>query len=278
MGPTHEAACSEALATVRRRSRPAPLRAGRTTSRTWRPLYSTATLVLCRAGATTVAETTAIGVPAVYVPWSGSAEGQQAANARPVAAAGGGVVVTDAECTVDGVEPILSELLADPERLHAMAEAAAGLGRRDAAARVAALVLEVARGAAEPEVDLSRPQRLHVIGAGGAGMSAYAAMLARARPPVTGSDVRETRGRSGSGSWGWSARRPAGGEPAADLDAVVISSAVPERPTSRCGPPSHRGDPRAAQGGGARRDRSRCARSRRRGHPRQDDDVVDDRP
>ena len=103
-------------------------------------LYAAASLLLCRAGATTVAEATVVGLPAVYVPWSGSAEGQQDANARAVVDAGGGVVVTDQECTVDTVAPIVSELLADVERRATMAAAARALAHPDAAARVVDLI------------------------------------------------------------------------------------------------------------------------------------------
>lgn len=109
-------------------------------------LYGRAALLLCRAGATTVAEATAVGVPAVYVPWAGSAEGQQDANAAAVVAAGGGVTVSDAECDLATVAPIVEGLLADPVRLAAMGTAAATLGHADAAARVVDLVEAVRRG------------------------------------------------------------------------------------------------------------------------------------
>ena len=52
-------------------------------------LYRRSALLLCRAGATTVAEAAVVGIGAVYVPWSGSAEGQQAANAQAMVDAGG---------------------------------------------------------------------------------------------------------------------------------------------------------------------------------------------
>ncbi len=79
-------------------------------------LYATSTLLLCRAGATTVAEAAAIGVGALYVPWSGAAEGQQEANATAMVAAGAGEMVLDAECTPAHVGTRLEELLGDPER------------------------------------------------------------------------------------------------------------------------------------------------------------------
>jgi undecaprenyldiphospho-muramoylpentapeptide beta-N-acetylglucosaminyltransferase len=108
-------------------------------------LYATSALVLCRAGATTVAEVAAVGIPAVLVPWSGSAEGQQGANAAALVEAGAGVVVADADCTVATIEPIVGPLLADPIRREAMADAARTVGRPDAAARVGALIEEQVR-------------------------------------------------------------------------------------------------------------------------------------
>ncbi|MGZ4798229.1 MAG: undecaprenyldiphospho-muramoylpentapeptide beta-N-acetylglucosaminyltransferase [Acidimicrobiia bacterium] len=146
-GPAHFARCSESLAA---RRRPADrLRYELVEFETDMPtLYRRAAALLCRAGATTVAETTAVGVPAVYVPWSGSAEGQQVANARAVVDAGGGVLVADADCTVATVEPIVAGLLAHPEQRAAMADAARRLGHRDAAERVVDLVEEVRRGRA----------------------------------------------------------------------------------------------------------------------------------
>ena len=84
----------------------------------------------------------------MFVPWSGAAEGQQDANAAALVAAGAARVVSDAECTVTTVEPLVGGLLGDPDRRAAMATAARTQGRPDAAARVCALVEECARAAA----------------------------------------------------------------------------------------------------------------------------------
>lgn len=104
-----------------------------------------AEVVVCRAGATTVAELAALGIPAVLVPLPGAPGDHQTANACYLAQAGGAVVVPDAE--FDGIR-LASEvdaLLGNPDRLRAMGRAAAGCGRRDAAVRVAALVEAHAR-------------------------------------------------------------------------------------------------------------------------------------
>ncbi len=105
--------------------------------------YAAADLVLCRAGANTVVELTAVGLPAAYVPLP-IGNGEQALNAKPVVDAGGGLMVDDADCTPDWVRTVLTPLLADPQRLATMGRAAASAGRPDADERLVDLVLEAA--------------------------------------------------------------------------------------------------------------------------------------
>ena len=107
--------------------------------------YAAADLALCRAGAMTCAELTAVGLPAGYVPFP-HGNGEQRLHAEPVAAAGGGVLVEDAKCDPAWVVRTLLPLLADPARLAAMSAAAAGLGHRDADEALARLVLDAAAG------------------------------------------------------------------------------------------------------------------------------------
>ena len=106
--------------------------------------YAAADLAITRAGASTIAELTMAGVPAVMVPLPHATAGHQAANARAVAATGGAVVVDDRVLGGPGLAGTVAPLLADPERLAAMAEAMRGLGRPDAAQALAALVVEAA--------------------------------------------------------------------------------------------------------------------------------------
>jgi UDP-N-acetylglucosamine--N-acetylmuramyl-(pentapeptide) pyrophosphoryl-undecaprenol N-acetylglucosamine transferase len=107
--------------------------------------YAAADLVLCRSGAMTCAELTAVGLPAGYVPLP-LRGGEQRLNAEPIVAAGGGLLVTDADCTPDWVAGELAALLTDPDRLAGMAEAAARQGSRAAAGVLAERVLEAASG------------------------------------------------------------------------------------------------------------------------------------
>ena len=80
--------------------------------------YAAADAVLGRAGAMTVAEVSAVGLPAVYVPLP-HGNGEQALNAGPVVAAGGGVLVADDELTGDRLLAEIVPLLTDPDRLDA---------------------------------------------------------------------------------------------------------------------------------------------------------------
>lgn len=100
-----------------------------------------ADLVVCRAGAGTVCELAALGIPAVYVPLP-IGNGEQRLNAAPLVEAGGGLLVADADLTPAWVARTVPALLADRARLDAMSAAAAAGGVRDAAARVADLVGE----------------------------------------------------------------------------------------------------------------------------------------
>lgn len=105
--------------------------------------FAAADLVLCRSGAGTVSEVTAIGLPAVYVPLP-IGNGEQRLNAQPVVAAGGGLLVDDAACTPDWVRSTLLPLLTDADRLAAMGRAAAAFGVRDGDERLADLVQRAA--------------------------------------------------------------------------------------------------------------------------------------
>jgi len=102
-------------------------------------------VAVCRAGATTVAELCAAGVPAVLVALPGAPGDHQAANAAVLAREGAAVVIDDAALSGELLDEVLTGLLADPARLEEMSHAARRLGRRDAAQRIAEVVMDHAR-------------------------------------------------------------------------------------------------------------------------------------
>ena len=106
--------------------------------------YSAVDFVIARAGAMTIAELTAAGLPACFVPLP-IGNGEQSLNAQPVVMAGGALLISDLEFTADFVEKQVLPILQNDSALAAMAKASAALGHKDAAAALAALVLSVVR-------------------------------------------------------------------------------------------------------------------------------------
>lgn len=104
--------------------------------------FAAADLAMCRAGANSVTEAAAVGLPAVYVPLP-IGNGEQRRNAQAVVAAGGGILVDDADLTTEWVAGTVPQLAADADRLASMGAAAAGVIPRDADEKVARIVLEV---------------------------------------------------------------------------------------------------------------------------------------
>lgn len=107
--------------------------------------FACADIVVCRSGAGSVSELSALGLPAVYVPLP-IGNGEQRFNAQPVVEAGGGMMVADRDFTAQWVHEHIPALLDDRERLHDMGAAAWRYGIRDAADVMARHVLETARG------------------------------------------------------------------------------------------------------------------------------------
>ena len=106
-------------------------------------------LVICRSGASTVAELTAAGRPAILIPYPFATDDHQTANARALDTAGAAWLLPEAATTPAMLADRLASLAADPERLGRAADVARALGRRDAAARLADLVTSLIRGNGE---------------------------------------------------------------------------------------------------------------------------------
>ena len=109
-------------------------------------LLAAADLVVCRSGATSVAELAVLGIPSVLVPLPGAPGDHQTANARHLAGTGGAVLLPDADLDGSALEEVLGELLSDSGRRDAMAEAARSVAIPDAADRVVDLILRHAAG------------------------------------------------------------------------------------------------------------------------------------
>lgn len=240
-----------------------------------------ADLVLCRAGAGTVCELAALGLPAVYVPLP-FGNGEQRLNAAGVVDAGGGLLVEDGALDAAWVRARLVPLLAGESSAATrarMAAAAAKVGVRDAAARVAALVTALlpeasdepagpadpsaeptgsggpsveptgsggpSAGPAEPSVEpatvaagpadepfvppaLADLGRVHLVGVGGAGMSAVAALLAARGLAVSGCDAADGPALPGLRAAGVDVAVGHDAAHVATADTLVVSSAVRE--------------------------------------------------
>lgn len=109
-----------------------------------------ADIVVARAGATSIAEITAIGRPAVLVPYPYATDDHQTLNARAVHESGGAIVVSDDELDGDVLREVVTTLAGDEQKRRTMASASAALGRRDATERLVALVRNAANEREEP--------------------------------------------------------------------------------------------------------------------------------
>jgi UDP-N-acetylglucosamine--N-acetylmuramyl-(pentapeptide) pyrophosphoryl-undecaprenol N-acetylglucosamine transferase len=106
--------------------------------------YRWADLVLCRAGAMTIAELSAIGVASILVPFPFAVDDHQTANARYLSDNNAAVLLPQSQFTAERLRDLLKE--ATPEALHKMAEAAQRMALLNATQRVADQCMEVARG------------------------------------------------------------------------------------------------------------------------------------
>ncbi|WP_298271921.1 undecaprenyldiphospho-muramoylpentapeptide beta-N-acetylglucosaminyltransferase [Geobacter sp.] len=95
--------------------------------------YRWADLIICRAGATTIAEITACGKPCIFIPYPHAVDDHQRRNAEALLKCGAGLVIIEKELTGELLARTIRELMDDPAKLRAMGDAAKGLARLDAA-------------------------------------------------------------------------------------------------------------------------------------------------
>src|SRR5262245_22606277 len=105
--------------------------------------FERADLVICRAGATTVAELAAAGKPALMIPFPYAADDHQRKNAEAVERAGGGRMILQAELTPERLVQELLWLAQSLQQMIRMAEASKHLGHPEAAARVVDLAMKI---------------------------------------------------------------------------------------------------------------------------------------
>jgi UDP-N-acetylglucosamine--N-acetylmuramyl-(pentapeptide) pyrophosphoryl-undecaprenol N-acetylglucosamine transferase len=108
--------------------------------------YARAALVVCRAGATTLAELTACGRPAVLIPYPLAANNHQAANAAALASKGAAIMIEERDLKAEELGVLIDGLLSDRTRLESMGATARSLAQRGAAARLLAECRAVALG------------------------------------------------------------------------------------------------------------------------------------
>jgi UDP-N-acetylglucosamine--N-acetylmuramyl-(pentapeptide) pyrophosphoryl-undecaprenol N-acetylglucosamine transferase len=108
--------------------------------------YSAADLIICRAGATTVAELTAAGKPAILIPYPFAADDHQRVNAESLVKAGGAVMLMEKELTGERLAKEVEQLLGDSELLRKMGDLARKLARLDAAKVVVDGLYELDKG------------------------------------------------------------------------------------------------------------------------------------
>ncbi len=106
--------------------------------------FARADLVLCRSGASTVAEIAAAGKPAIFVPLPTAADDHQSHNAATLAAGGAARVLPQTELTAERLVAEIASLLHDRAALAKMSEAARSFAHPDAAAKIASLAARVA--------------------------------------------------------------------------------------------------------------------------------------
>jgi UDP-N-acetylglucosamine--N-acetylmuramyl-(pentapeptide) pyrophosphoryl-undecaprenol N-acetylglucosamine transferase len=113
-------------------------------------VFRQADLIVSRSGATTVAEITACGKPAVLIPFPHAIHGHQDRNARVLERAGAAQVIADARLSGELLADAISALLARPDRLREMARCSKSLGQADAAQQVVAACRELVGAGGAP--------------------------------------------------------------------------------------------------------------------------------
>lgn len=107
-------------------------------------LFARASLLVCRSGASTVAEVTAAGKPAIFVPFPRAADDHQKRNAEALERAGAAVMLEESKLSRESLVEIVSKLFGEPSQLEKMGDAARKLSHPNAARDIAAMAARLA--------------------------------------------------------------------------------------------------------------------------------------
>jgi UDP-N-acetylglucosamine--N-acetylmuramyl-(pentapeptide) pyrophosphoryl-undecaprenol N-acetylglucosamine transferase len=108
-------------------------------------LFKRADLLICRSGASTVAEVTAAGKPAIFVPFPRAADDHQKRNAEALERAGAAVMLEESKLNRESLVEVVGRLFSDPAQLERMGDAARKLAHPNAARDIAAMAARLAR-------------------------------------------------------------------------------------------------------------------------------------
>jgi len=125
--------------------------------------YSWADLIICRAGATTLAEITAVGKPVICIPYPHSADGHQGLNARAIYEAGAGLYFEEGDVGAVRLASEIEKLMSSPETLADMTVNARKLGRPEAAAMIARSIIKLSHknNDGEYSINATRGETIH---------------------------------------------------------------------------------------------------------------------
>lgn len=104
--------------------------------------YSICDLIICRSGATTIAEIARLGLPVIFIPFPAAAGGHQEANARTLAESGAAAMVLESECDSGRLENVIFDLMESPAKRKAMAGAVKLFGHPQAAGRIVQVIYD----------------------------------------------------------------------------------------------------------------------------------------
>ena len=236
-----------------------------------------ASLVISRAGASSIADISVIGRPAILIPYPHATDDHQAANAAGLVSAGGAFMIREAELTAEGLAGHIAAILADPEGAAAMARRAGGRGARTRPS----IWRRWSRTWPRRRTGMNGQTRLphdigaiHFTGIGGIGMSGIAEVLLNHGFTVQGSDLKAspiTERLEAKGAQGL--HRAEGGEPRGRACRRRLLGDQARQPGARRGAGAEPAG--GAAGGDARRADAAEVERRGRRHPRQDHDDLD---